>query len=579
MSYLQDPEYKNALDLYQRAEWEACLKVLEGLEEQFPDEPELTQFVDEVKMRAKFSQEGETSESETEKSSRRTIWSYAIAGVLGLVIVLAAWFFGFRALDDYYTTQRIAVDAANLEQELESQFTQAEGLLQAGRSEEALRILNEIKAEDANYPGVNDLIEAAEADIALSDDYAQAVSTMESGALEDALAQFEAIQAQNPIFRDVTHRINDINELLDFQVQLEEANQAYTDEDWELAIQLYEQLIESHANLIDDSSSIEDNLYESYLEIVMDMLTQETLSIEEIDQAEAYYLRSRALKPQDQELQAQRRTFQRAVYNLLIDKFILLANEYIYSSDDLQDNLVRAHHVLSQALKYDPESREINAALVDLETFQDAVDKFETREYVTILPALEEIYQRDPLYGGGILSFMLYESYTAHGFEVTETGIYEDALGNFQRAELMALRGNPRSVRVYESQLNVALILGKMALFQDACAKYTSIIDEFSIMERAENRDPELFAALTEAFELLEEADFRNAYLKFDEAFSVYNDIYDYHSQLALDGDNIIYLAFEQDATLQLFREVNNIHPEDFYFDNDMEVQIPSFEE
>jgi hypothetical protein len=118
-----------------------------------------------------------------------------------------------------------------------------------------------------------------------------------------------------------------------------------------------------------------------------------------------------------------------------------------------------------------------------------------------------------------------------------------------------------------------------MALFQDACAKYTSVLDEFSVLERAETRDPELFATLTEALELLESGDFRAAYLKFVEAFSGFRDIYDYRSQLVLNGDNIIYLAFEQDATLRLIREANDIRSDEFYFENDMEVQIPSFDE
>ena len=576
MSYLQDAEYKEALKLFQSAEWNACLEILEGVLERYPDEIDLKQFVDDVSTRREVSRRGDNFEKIIDEQAGRRRWTWGLVFFVVFFLAAAAYF-GLGTTQEYFASLRLKNIENAQKQELSLQLENAEGLLQAGRPEDALVILHEIEEMDSMFLGVSDLIAIAEVDVLLADDYELAVSLHEAGKLEEALAGLMAIQVQNQHYRDVDRRIERITGVLNYYDLITRADVAFESDNWAEAVELYESILDY--GLEEGRDEVKDRLYESYLQRVMDMLNEPELLIDEIDLAASYYLKSRSLKPQNQESQRERLALRKAVFNLLVSKYILLAENLVHETDDLENDLVRAEFLLKKALNLDPDSFKAQAALEDLTLFNQAVIDFVDGAYEEALPNLEKTYNRDPFYGGGLLTFLLHESYTAYATTIMADGIYDEALGHFQQAEAMALKGDPLGVRLFEAQLNVAMMLGKLALFQDAGTKYTSIIEDFSIMEKAEASDEDLYNQLVVGVGLLDEGNYREAYLQFYETFGDVRAIYSYQSWLANSGDNLIFFAFEREVTLKTLRLVNGLAVDAFYIEDDMEILLPYFEE
>jgi tetratricopeptide (TPR) repeat protein len=308
----------------------------------------------------------------------------------------------------------------------------------------------------------------------------------------------------------------------------------------------------------------------------MEMLQKKDLSLEEIETAETYYKNALALKPQDLESLDQREALKKAVTDLLVDRLILSAQELIAEGGVSDQNFAAADGNLNNALELDPESA-VAALQKDLfNRYKSGLESFFKGQYEQAANSLEFLYQRESDYAGGGAAYLLYESYFAVGKDWLEKGRFGEALGEFQRSEIMALKNPDNSLPILQSREMVAHTLGKLGSYEDAAYHYSYLIESFNVFALAEESIPELHEALLSAAEEMEENKFREAYLAYEKAMGNISAILDVDSTLAVSGDSIPSIAFQFNSTIQAIIEANNL-PNQYIITDDGVYLIPVF--
>ena len=128
--------------------------------------------------------------------------------------LLSFLYWGFSTYNDWFqdqysvVQQRIETDRQ--EYELKTNFDHVQQLLEAYRPGEAMIIIEEIRAEDPNYPGLTQPWNGLNLLLDLDIRYSEAIEKKEDGDLVGAMAILDTIEASNPGYQDVTLQIRAI---------------------------------------------------------------------------------------------------------------------------------------------------------------------------------------------------------------------------------------------------------------------------------------------------------------------------------------------------------------------------------
>jgi tetratricopeptide (TPR) repeat protein len=572
--YLEDPLYDEILVSYQNAEWDVCIEKLEVLTQKYPDEQALARFFNEVKLQSALHAEGMAAISEEKKARRlsksRNLFISAVVFVVLVILGMVAVPFVQNVIE----TARIEQEIQDRNELLAKLYSNAENFLEAGRPSDAQNEIEKIRDIDPAYPGLDALLLEIQQQNELADLYETATSLQEENDLRAALDVFLQIEEIDPYYKDIEQKINFLETETSYQDWVALADQAFRDRDWQEAVDGYEVAFAMRVSAPYDY--VEDNLYDSYLNQIMEMLQRKDLSLDEIETAETYYKNALSLKPQDLESLDQREALKKAVTDLLVDRLILSAQELIAEGGVSDENFTAAEGNLNNALGLDPESA-VAALQIDLfNRYKSGLERFFNGQFEQAANSLEYLYQREIDYAGGGAAYLLYESYFAIGKDWLEKGRYGEALGEFQRSEIMALKNPENSLPILQSREMVAHTLGKLGSYEDAAFHYAYLIETYSIFALAEESIPELHEALLSAEEEMEENKFREAYLAYEKAMTNISSILEFDSTLAVSGDSIPSIAFQFNSTIQAIIEANNL-PNQYIIMDDGVYLIPIF--
>jgi tetratricopeptide (TPR) repeat protein len=424
-SYHQDPLFHEALRLFQSGAWESGQAVLARLQEKFPLESDLRRLRQEMLLRSRIDID---EQEDRVRTMRRRILTLAVRLAILAAVVLGG-LVAFRLYANWIQ-ESWAVASENLSRELAkvelaARFRDAQELLRSGRTDAALALLNQISAQDAQYPGLQETITQAQRAQDLERRYFQAMGLVEAGDTQNAMAILKDIYAEEPYFKDVKLQIENIENEFLLGDLLEQADAAYTAAQWETAISGYETVRALNADFKADH--VESRLFESFLNAANERLVKEPDSLTAMDVAQSYYRKALALRPGNERIKAEQDAARQTIEARLVKSYVEAAQAAIASQGDSLEALQSAKEYILKALKIYPEDAELKMQNTLAAAYLRAQDSFAKGRWFDVIDSLEIVYKEDPAYASGTACQTLYEAYM-------QAGNFEESGGNFETA-------------------------------------------------------------------------------------------------------------------------------------------------
>ena len=254
----------------------------------------------------------------------------------------------------------------------------AQDALISGDYDRAVLTYNELLESVPNDRQAREGLEQTTQLRALVSIYSDAIAEMEAHHWDNALALLQRIEEKQPGYRDVAARIDFIQEQQNLSSLFNEAEAAFKQSEYELAIQKYGDLQSLNSGFQHDT--VQDHLFLSYL--------QQGLA----DQTAAGSNR--------QQLQT------------ALEKF-------------------------EKALTLHPNDSQTRGAAQLLSLYLAGTEDFEAENWPQAITNLTPVFEARPDFAGGAVSQFLYDAYLAWGDELFADEQYEQALAKYEEARLI----------------------------------------------------------------------------------------------------------------------------------------------
>jgi tetratricopeptide (TPR) repeat protein len=574
-SFFNDPALQESLTAFQEERWSDGLSRLDALMEKYPFEHELRQLRQEMVVKARID-DYEVEELEKARRDRiqRGIARFGAVVLFIIIIMLGSTTYAGAIQRQLRNAQNI-IQAEYTQIELSVKLRNAQNLIEAGRPEEALVLLEEIKAVDPDYEGVDAFIEQAQGRVSLEGRYEAAVALMEAGEWEEALEAFEAIDAEQPRYQDVPLQIERIRGNLVLEELAVEADEAYASEDWATAVENYEAVRISDATY--ETEYIEDRLLNSYINAALAVLENQEAELEELAVAEDYFKKALSLRPQNEEVLRLWNRERNTVRTRLVNRYLEEAEAAIVNQEDSEAALKIAGSYLDRARDLQPGNEAIARQADFVNRYLQALTDFRSSLWSQVINNLEHIYASDKDYASGTARQILYDVYIIRGDNSLSTGEFEEALSDYRRAvELAQDMPDGGALSTFEAQLKVAFTLGTLFDYEGAVLLYQTAVENGGLRTR-EDSDPALISALDAADGLALGDQFRQAYIRYRDIFSQDQLVYSqYVTHVVGEGDYLSKLANQYNSTIQAIARANDLADPNFVVIG-QELIIPIF--
>jgi hypothetical protein len=556
-----DPDYQTLLVSYQNCELDTCSAIAEALLEKYPKNDKLLQFRDHIEIQLVISRR--EARSQTSSRVKRIVFNViTILVILGAIIGIG--YGAPKAYQQYINTlEETARQSSELEQErnqaesLERLKDQAETMLQTGNTETAVEIIALIQNLDPEYPGLETLIEDSEHMKSIDATYNEAITLQESGDLKGALEIYQEILDKVSQYRDIQQRMDEIENELYIETLIETAQTAYAEGNWTAAITEYEALLE----ILPASSTtteFKENLFFSYLNTMESMVTSEETTLEQIQQADAFYSRAVSLTPQSKELSDERERLVDLYNQLQIYKFYRMAKDLLAEDIYSEDALGRAATYLGLAVSYDPEDYQKTIELENTSLYRDALLQFNARSFDTAIENLLVLQERESQYDYESRQ-LLYEAYIGRGNNSISDGANTPARDDYESAEIMAWEDD-NLIKIFSVQIKIGHALGKLRAYEDATSYYIYALQSIDYATRAANK-PAFVNAIQQALELNQDNQYFQAYTLFSETLTDMDSLFAIEEVEAFKGESLVLYADRYNSTVDLIRVFNDLTP------------------
>ncbi len=455
-SYRQDPQFKLAMHLFQKGEWDQGLKILDTLSAHYALDKNLRTLKGEMRMRSRVDSD-EQVDLQMKKKDRLLRLSVRALAVIALLSVVVWGLNNFGAsLEEQFQATRNTIEQEVAQVELTVMMRDAQAFLQADRPQEALPLLEEIRDRDPAFPDLAIYMSQAQKDASLDLRYQQARQLMSENQILEAQSLLEAILMEAPAYRDVEQLLDHLEQQSIFAHRLTQAQTAFDAGQWEQAIEAYEELL----TLVPDEQreQIEEHLYTAYINAAQAVLVNNRDSLAALTEAEELFREALSLRPQNPEIKRERD----------------LARLYL-----------------------------------------DAQSDYGESRWTQVITKLEAVVTSAPEYANGTARQTLYEAYVARGDRQMNDGNYEIALADYQRAVTLAQQDQDAVLRLYESQVKTAEAQGELGHYEAAVLLFSAAVDLIEANIDLENSDPGRFLALQEAENYASRGNFAKAYEKY----------------------------------------------------------------
>lgn len=555
-SYLDNPQFRQAMESMQKGEWESGLSQIETLMQAYPLESDLRSLRQEMILRAKVDTDEKVAKSYARRRrSRDLIVRAAIVSVLVIIAIFvatsyASWF------QDQAALAKQAVDSQVVLVELQVNMRDAQSYLGAGMTDSALDLLEKIEVIKPDFPELAQTIEQARRQKAFDEQYAEAMILIEQDQLDAALIILQEIESQEPYYRDVKSQIKQIQDETVLGEQLLEADAYFENESWEEAANAYYNLYALNPDF--ETAHVEDRLFTSYVNSAEEKLNNSD-SLESIQSVEEYFRRALALRPQDLDVKDKQSQVRSMIEEKLFWSFVQAAQTAIAEEPNSLEALKVANRYFSEALALRPNDPEITLQRELAHQFLGGMDDFVSSSNSSAIEKLEFVYSQDPGYINGTARQTLYEAYVARGDNAMAIGDFDSALEDFQRAAVIANEDPTSRARLYEIQLKIAEAQGLMGDFESAVRLYAAAILIGDLQARAATYSSAMAAALTNASQFEGQGNFREAFRSYREAITWATQVFDVVVHVVESDDYLSQLALDYNSTVSLIAAANNL--------------------
>lgn len=555
-SYLDNPQFRQAMESMQKGEWESGLSQIETLMQAYPLESDLRSLRQEMILRAKVDTDEKVAKSYARRRrSRDLIVRAAVVSVLVIIAIFvatsyASWF------QDQAALAKQAVDSQVVLVELQVNMRDAQSYLGAGMTDSALDLLEKIEVIKPDFPELAQTIEQARRQKAFDEQYAEAMILIEQDQLDAALIILQEIESQEPYYRDVKSQIKQIQDETVLGEQLLEADAYFENESWEEAANAYYNLYALNPDF--ETAHVEDRLFTSYVNSAEEKLNNSD-SLESIQSVEEYFRRALALRPQDLDVKDKQSQVRSMIEEKLFWSFVQAAQTAIAEEPNSLEALKVANRYFSEALALRPNDPEITLQRELAHQFLGGMDDFVSSSNSSAIEKLEFVYSQDPGYINGTARQTLYEAYVARGDNAMAIGDFDSALEDFQRAAVIANEDPTSRARLYEIQLKIAEAQGLMGDFESAVRLYAAAILIGDLQARAATYSSAMAAALTNASQFEGQGNFREAFRSYREAITWATQVFDVVVHVVESDDYLSQLALDYNSTVSLIAAANNL--------------------
>jgi tetratricopeptide (TPR) repeat protein len=556
--FRQDPLFNELLVAYQKGDWKSCDLIITSLIERYPDEPVLREFKTDIETQLILFRSSQQDARSSLK--RRLAGILRVAAIFLLAVALLA--FVLFQMQQIYTqraveqkAQAAQLEAENLKSLQLALEAKVQGLLQSGRTDDAIKALDELEAIDpanANLPEMR----AEAVRLQELDRQYQAALAYIGNDDDQALALLKEIQAVSPNYKDVPRQITRIEANKKVASLVADAEQAYMQGRWMDVLDLY-----SQAQAIDgtvNTDRVKEQMVNSYLRSIIQTLSKDKPSLQELSTSETFYRKAISLVPQDKKFAQERDELRALSKELLITKHYQTARQILERPFHTETEAREAVRLLGVAYELGPEKVYLNTELNKATLYLTALANFNNRQWLDAITYFSELAKFDSVYPNGMLRHLLFESYSALGKKYFAGGFYQDARKNYESAEMIAWEQPDNRLRLYQVQLDVGYTLGKLDLYQDSVSYFKYALDKIEITTRAAD-NPELVTALEQVNSLVGKGDFEEAYASYLQLLPQVETLY-LIGKLEVDtGANLGFIASASHSTILAIQHLNGL--------------------
>ncbi len=570
--YNDDPLYKELLLSFQNADWEACFSAVDRLLAKYPKEASLLAFRDEINVKHTFHTINlENEQLDRRERVKRTLTRGALV-FAGVAVIVVAVLLGYQKYQDNLEAARLEREQQIQYQQLTSQYANAENYMSANRYREALTIFENIQAVDPEFKDISEKITLAEKMLAIETQYQEGIQLQNDGEDEQALQIYLDIQDQAPDYRDTLTRVQQIENKEKIAQLVVDAKSAYAQEDWQGMISAYEEAKSLDPGV--DLSTLDENLFVSYMNMIVDIADKSDATIEDIAVAEEYYRSALALFPQSKDFAGERAELQKIAINLLANKYYIYAMDLLqqgnYSIESLQESL----KYLNKANGIGTGSPTIEKEIANAQLFMTGYDDFINRRWDSAISGLEQLERTSQDYANGMAGYLLYEAYMARGDTLASFSDYAGARDDYGVAETYAWGEGRSALQLFQVEIRLAYVLRRLSLYEESTEYYRYAFELVDFYYQIPSDKATLISTLDEADYAYSRRDYWNASRLYEAAVEEVAVIYAYETVEALRGDSLVQLAYDYGSTIDAIRAANGLG-DAITLRADQELEVP----
>ena len=550
--YLQDDLYKQMMTYFQSGDWRAGLLMLNQLIDKYPLEHDLRSMRQEYQLRAAIDSQEQADQKQIrrQKTGKGLVRGLGILGVVAIIVMI------FIGSSNWLKAQ--AAQAQNIVTderrtiELNGKYQQALQLIAAYRADEAETLLNEVQQVDPEYPGIQQALADAQKVKTLDETYQQAVTLKNAGDWKGAMTIFQTIAS----YRDSTLQIQQIQRQFSLSDLMAAGDQAVSEGNWTEAIAEYEQLRNQDPTY--QREDVEERLYNSYINAAKTILEEQPDSLDALQEARQYFNLALSVRPQDPKVFEELAIARQTVADRLFNKYLDLAKQAVTDQSDSITALRKAEEYLTQAQSIYPSNPEVDLQRRMAQAYIQAMADFNKKKWDAAIKSLQFIYDSDIDYAGGTARQALYDAYIARGDGYMLNGRSQSALADYQAAVAIAQLRPDVLLRLFEAQARIGDALGIMGNYQTAVYQYRSALEEANIYETV-TLTPELDRTLKNAESNAVRGRFKNAFNLYKDGVRQVVDSMQTVTHVVTNEDYLSRLAREYQTTVAAILAANKL--------------------
>jgi tetratricopeptide (TPR) repeat protein len=557
-SYLKSPLFQEAMGHFQVGKWDDGFIKLSELENTFPTEPELRAVRQEMEVRSRIN---EYEVEENKHQRRQRLKKYGLWVFVALVVLIIAGF-GISTYSGWINGQ-IAKAQSDLSQNVQQaqlavEFRNAQQLIVAGKSDEALAAYESIKAKNPDFPGLTDAITQAQGLKDVEVQYTQAMNLLQVGDSAQALVLLQEISQKMPNYRDVSLQIKNLQTQTEMTSVLQQADQAFLEGRYEDALSAYESLRLMNPSY--QTNHVEDNLFHSYLLAAQALLADPVPSLDTLKKIDDYFSKALALRPLDRDALAARTQVRLVIEDSMIGEYVSQAQAALASAPESIEAQQLAEQYLGMALAVRPNDPSILLQFQLAQSYIQAVNDFASSRWDSVIEKIEYVIGQQAGYANGTALQTLYDAYIARGSDNIASGEYTMALEDFQRAAVLVQQIPDSDPLSFEAQTMIAEAQGLLNQYKDAVLIYQDALNSIGLRDRIIGLKNSLTDTLTYAEYLSSLGNYKSAFYAYRDLVRDRVSAYNQATVVTVkNGDYISELAHRYNTTVAAILAANKM--------------------